>query len=72
MLLGIPQHLQLIAMRRFYDLDGFTSADHRNAFFSRLAAEWPLEMLPNDQNQANGHLFAAGILTASVNGRQVY
>lgn len=68
----IPEHRQLIASLLFYDLIGFTTTDDRNAFLSCLAAEFPLEMLPDDQIQANGHLFATGIFPSGINGRRVY
>ena len=68
----IPEHRQLIASLLFYDLIGFTTTDDRNAFLSCTAAEFPLEMLPDDQIRANGHIFATGIFPAGINGRQVY
>ncbi|RTF93400.1 hypothetical protein D9B71_18735 [Serratia marcescens] len=68
----IPEHRQLIASLLFYDLIGFTTTDDRNAFLSCLAGEFPLEMLPDDQIQANGHIFATGIFPTGINGRQVY
>lgn len=56
----------------------FVSAEYRGvglgSWLTRccLAGEFPLEMLPDDQIQANGHLFATGIFPAGINGRQVY
>ncbi|AEF43675.1 trehalose-6-phosphate synthase [Serratia plymuthica] len=68
----IPEHRGLIESLFFYDLIGFQTLDDRNNFLSYLANEYPLEMLPDDQLQVNGHIFATGLFPAGINARKIY
>ncbi|MNZ90154.1 trehalose-6-phosphate synthase [compost metagenome] len=62
----------LIESLFFYDLIGFQSLDDRNNFLNYLANEYPVEMLPDDRLQVNGHIFATGIFPAGINARNIY
>lgn len=68
----IPEHQGLIESLFFYDLIGFQSLDDRNNFLNYLANEYPVEVLPDDQLQVNGHIFATGIFPAGINARNIY
>ncbi|VVA47732.1 Alpha,alpha-trehalose-phosphate synthase [UDP-forming] [Serratia ficaria] len=68
----IPEHHGLIASLFYYDLLGFPSIDDRNNFLNYLAGEYPLEMLPDEHIQVNGHIFATGIFPAGINARKIY
>ncbi|CAI1005864.1 Alpha,alpha-trehalose-phosphate synthase [UDP-forming] [Serratia proteamaculans] len=68
----IPEHHGLIGSLFFYDLIGFQSLDDRNNFLNYLASEYPVEILPDDQLQVNGHIFATGIFPAGINARKIY
>jgi trehalose 6-phosphate synthase len=68
----IPEHHGLIGSLFFYDLIGFQSLDDRNNFLNYLASEYPVEMLPDDQLQVNGHIFTTGIFPAGINARKIY